>query len=247
MDFAISSAQLSVEEGAKSQLMQVLSFNDAPTLTNPQLGYLPGCMTHTPCADAAGAPLEYSVFSTDPLATSFGQYWRYEGSTDPLLITGFALEDVDLDEACFFDSTSMGSAQPFVETPEAAYFCGTLNLNVAASIGAIALNTVDGLTFYSNQRSNLGSVGTKTATASALASITYRVETPEILAAGTSRILSSNTQYVGAPEEFVLLSLQDQGLTGYCPSRPLIHRMACTHACIHSLGRRRMRAARHAR
>ncbi len=62
--------------------MQALFFNDAPKLTTPQpqQGHLAGCATHTPCqcADAAGAPLEYAVLSTNPLATSFRQYWRYE-------------------------------------------------------------------------------------------------------------------------------------------------------------------------
>lgn len=217
IDYTVSSAALAVVGGSYSQLMEVLPFNDPPTITNPQAGYRAGCITKTPCVDASGAPLEYAVFSSDPTALSFGQYWRYEGSTEALLITGFQIDDVDLDEGCFFDSTSTASAQPFVDNPQAAYFCGTLNLNVLANIGAITLNTVDGLTFYSNARSLVGSVGTKAATAIALASISYRVETPEIAAAGTSQVLRDNTQYVGAPEEFVTVSLQDQGLTGAGP------------------------------
>ena len=194
--------------------MMVLAYNNAPTITDPQAGYVAGCITQTPCVNSAGQLLEYAVISTDPTILDYGQYWRYEGSTDALLITGFQINDVDMDEGCYFDSTSVGTAQPFVDDPQTAYYCGTLNLNVMANIGAIALNTVDGLTFYSNDRSLIGSVGSKLDTAASLASISYRVETPEIADSGTSTVLLVNTQYIGAPEEYIFISLQDQGLTG---------------------------------
>jgi hypothetical protein len=228
VDFTVTSvsATLTIAGGAKSQLIHVLPFNDPPVITNPQAGYRAGCITQTPCVDAAGNRLHYAVFSTNPPDLFFGQYWRYEGSADPLIITGFALDDPDIDEECYFDSRSLGTAQPFVDDPATAYLCGTLNLNVRAAIGSITLNTVDGLTFYSNARSLVGTIGGKAATASALASVTYRVETPEIVISGTSKVLSVNTQFVGAPEEYIILALQDQGLTGPrhhafpCPATP---------------------------
>ncbi len=78
----------------------------------PAAGLPPtGCATHTPCADASGAPHNRALPSAGPLATSFGQHWRHEGRSPGallIMIVDFAIEDVG-DEACYFDSTYFGA------------------------------------------------------------------------------------------------------------------------------------------
>ena len=216
VDFLINSldTDIIVNPNNYSQLMHVIPTNDPPTLTNPQVGYKQGCISKTPCIDNVGNALPYSVFSNDIDKNFYGQYWRYEGSTDPILITGFHLDDPDVDENCYFDSTSVLAASNFVKDPTGSYFCGTMNIYVRAAIGAIFLNTVDNLAVYVNKRSAIGVVSVKTILQNSLASISYQVETPEIVAAGSSTVLTLNTQHVGAAPEYVLISLQDQGLTG---------------------------------
>eukprot|EP00961_Rhodomonas_salina_P146324 1969626-Rhodomonas_salina.1 len=70
-----------------TQLIDVLAVNDPPRITDPQEGYIRGCLTSTPCGT------EFSKYAREDVEGEredfyFGQYWRREGSFEEVLIKG---------------------------------------------------------------------------------------------------------------------------------------------------------------
>jgi hypothetical protein len=189
-----------------TQQVWVVPVNDAPAITDPQEGYLPGCITSTPCVDNP-----YSIFETNGPNYHFGQYWRWEGTSDPVMIKGLSISDPDLDEGCIFET-----AKPckFLVDPAKAYYCGKVDFNARVLIGTIALNTIDDLEFYDNSGSAKGFTSQLRYVSQAIKSVTYRVDTPENVARGQSAVSNLNTQYEGAPSEYLFIRLSDQGSTG---------------------------------
>ena len=185
--------------------------NDAPQFADPQEGYKDGCITRTPCVYPDGSVNPYSIFVTEGPDYYFGQYWRWEGTSDPISITGIEVKDSDVDEICIFEQLKPCK---FIEDPVKAYSCGKMDFNARVLIGAIDLNTIDDLGFYENSRSAKGFTAQERFLSQAIKSIRYRVDTPESIASGLSLVTDVNTQYKGSPEEFLYLRLSDQGLTG---------------------------------
>jgi len=153
----------------------------------------------------------YSVFETKGPDYYFGQFWRWEGTSDPISITGIGVSDPDVDENCIFDSLKPCK---FFEDPIKAYRCGNLDFNARVLIGAIGLNTADDLRFYENSRSAKGFTAQERFLTQAIRAIRYRVDTPENIASGLSVVSELNTQYKDSPQEFLFLRVSDQGLTG---------------------------------
>ena len=194
-----------------AQQVWVVPVNDRPVISDPQEGYLAGCITRTPCVDNA-----YSVFQNTGPDYYFGQYWRWEGTSDPMMMTGFGIKDADIDEGCIFDPLKPCRS---IQDPGKAYRCGKFDFNARVLIGSITLNTIDDLAFYEDSRSAKGFTAEDRFLSQAIRSITYRVDSPENVASGQSlvanvNVANVNTQYRGAAEEYLYLRLSDQGLTG---------------------------------
>lgn len=179
----------------------MLSENDPPLLTDPQEGYIKGCTTQTPCGTL------FSTYVSDGPDFYFGQFWRWEALSDPLVIRGLKPSDPDADEQCLFSSSKPCN---FLLDPASAYQCGRLDLKARALIGAISLNTRDDLSFYEQERSSLGFTAQVRYISAAVQGIFYRVDTADTIATGQSRVLDVNTQHVGSPQEFILIRLSDQ-------------------------------------
>jgi hypothetical protein len=187
-----------------SQLIHVIPRNNAPTVTDPQQGYVPGCITSPPCNT------KFTIIEKEGPNYHFGQFWRWEGSSDPLMIPGINIDDGDVDEGCLFQEQK---ASLFKSDP-LAYKCGKLDFNVRTALGTVALNMRDDLGFYDDQRSSIGFTATVRGMRSAVRALYYRVDSPDLIASKKSTVLQVNTQYIGAPEEFIFIRIADQGLTG---------------------------------
>ena len=87
-------------------------------------------------------------------------------------------------------------------------------MNARVLIGTIDLNTRDDLGFYDQQASAKGFTSQSRFVSQAIESIVYRVDTPEKVASGKSLVATKNTQFQGAPQEYLFLRLSDQGATG---------------------------------
>jgi hypothetical protein len=188
-----------------SQIIHVIPKNNAPTVTDPQVGYVRGCITSTPCNT------KFTIIENEGYNYHYGQYWRWEGSSDPLMISGINIDDPDVDENCLYNEQNPTT---FLETPNLAYRCGRLDFNVRTAIGTVALNMRDNLFFYADERSAIGFTATVKEVKSAVRALYYRVDTPDRIASGISQVLQTNTQYVGAKEEFIFIRIADQGLVG---------------------------------
>lgn len=193
-----------------SQQVWVLPVNQNPKISDPQEGYLDGCKTRTPCV-VDGKPKMFSLFETSGPNFYFGQYWRWEASYDPLTISQIATSDVDVDEFCIFEQLSPCK---FLGDPAKYYRCGKMDFNARVLLGTIELNSIDDLAFYTNTRSAKGFAAVTRYMDQATKAFTYRVESSERILSGQSNVMTANTQYDGAQEEFLLIRVSDQGNFG---------------------------------
>ena len=205
--------EVSIGDGNVATFLQqvwVVPVNNRPVVVDPQEGHLAGCLTSPALCNT-----EYGVFE-NPRGVNyyFGQYWRWEGTSDPLLITGLAVDDVDLDEDCGFDAISPCK---YFDDPVTSYKCGKMDVTVRAQIGTINLNSrtigdANDLKFHTDEPKAKGFTSVTRFMSQAIGTITYRVDTPENVVSGTSEVIYKNTQYENADEEYLQIDLSDQGL-----------------------------------
>jgi len=188
-----------------TQLIHVIAKNDAPVVTDPQDGYKRGCITQPPC------DTQYSIIETSGPNYHFGQYWQWEGRSEPLVFRGIQVSDVDVDELCLFDDQKPAL---YISSPLEAFYCGRLDFNARALIGVITLNTRDDLSFYDTSKSSVGFTADSKFLQAAVRAVKYQIDMPEIIDSGLSLVATVNTQYTGATEEFVYIVVSDQGLSG---------------------------------
>jgi len=126
----------------------------------------------------------------------FGQFFSYEDTSAAVQIGGVQIEDIDVKESCTFIN------------PE----CAKIDVSVRAARGSVALNTRSRLSFYENTREAQGFTAFITPSNAAVKVVFYRVELLENIGPD-SIILDYNTQHSGN-QEFVTVTVSDQGLTG---------------------------------
>eukprot|EP00960_Hanusia_phi_P055119 762879-Hanusia_phi.AAC.1 len=187
-----------------SQLIWVIPINNPPTITDPQVGYLPGCISSPPCNT------NFSKFVLDGPQYYFGQYWLWEGSTKQLVLTGIEIDDPDIDEGCFFQDSEPCN---WIDNPN-LYFCGTMKLELSANIGRVLLNSRDGLTFLEDSPSRIVVTGLKSHIADAIREVLYRIDTVINMISGSSKYLFQNSQHLGSSPDFLQVVLNDQGNFG---------------------------------
>ena len=187
------------------QLIEVFSKNDPPRLSDPQQGYLRGCITKTPCGNV------FSSYETDGPNFYFGQFWVWEGSLQQLAISGLEASDPDVDERCLFSSSK---PCPFLLDPVQAFRCGNLDFSVISQVGKLALNTRDDISLYRMEDSALGLLARERHLSTAIRVLYYFVDHSDAINSGVSKALFSNTQHVGAKDEYLFIRLSDQGFTG---------------------------------
>jgi hypothetical protein len=179
----------------------VFSTNDPPRLSDPQQGYLRGCITKTPCGNV------FSSYETDGPNFYFGQFWVWEGSLQQLAISGLEASDPDVDERCLFSSSK---PCPFLLDPVKAFRCGNLDFGVISQVGKLALNTRDDISLYRMEDSALGLLAPERHLSTAIRVLYYFVDYSDAIDSGASKVLFSNTQHAGAKDEYLFIRLSDQ-------------------------------------
>ena len=155
------------------------------------------CTPEPRCSAGSAYPLP-ATKSLKTLEYYFGQYWRYEDRGESLAIPGIQIDDRDLTEACTY-------TRPY---------CASLDVRVRAQQGTLLLNRRQGLAIYTSEANALEWSSTEEEANLALKVLLYQTELPALLGKDSTR-LNKNSQVEGGREEFIVVSAQDQGFTGF--------------------------------
>jgi hypothetical protein len=138
-------------------------------------------------------------FVPNPVAleADFGQYWMYEGSPLSVRIPGTVLNEIDQFEGC----------------PRTGSCSRPLDVTVRSLRGVVNLNTRTGISFYAVSRTSSGFLGEVSDVQNAVRVLFYQLETSP-----DQRVNQYfNTQSRNL-EEFILLTISDQGFSGLDPA-----------------------------
>ena len=185
------------------------------------------CEPEPECSAGSAFPLP-PTYPLKILEYYFGQYWRYEDRSEPLALPGIEILDVDLYEGCSYERPA----------------CSTMDVTARAQKGTILLNRRQNIDIYKEARNALAWVSNQENANLALRVLLYQTELVRLLspAPGVIREWESkccsdpawaaraccglphprqsvvhnfNSQIVGGADEFIVVSAQDQGFTGF--------------------------------
>lgn len=155
------------------------------------------CVPEPECSAGSAFPLP-ATFPLKILEYYFGQFWRYEDRAESLAVPGIKISDTDLYEGC----------------PYSRPYCSTMDVTARAQKGTILLNRRQNIAIYKEVRNTLAWSSTEENANLALKVLLYQTELPSLLGP-TSTVLNFNSQVQGGTDEFLVVSAQDQGFTGF--------------------------------
>jgi hypothetical protein len=155
------------------------------------------CDPEPECSAGSAFPLP-KTDSLLPLEYYFGQFWRYEDRSEPLAIAGLIISDLDISESCSYLNP----------------YCNSLDVSVKAFQGTILLNHRQTIDLYQKLPNFLAWSSTEPSANLALKVVLYQTELQAFMGPA-SKALNYNSQVDGGRPEFVTVSANDQGFTGF--------------------------------
>jgi len=155
------------------------------------------CEPEPECSAGSAFPLP-ATYPLNVLEYYFGQYWRYEDRAESLSIGGIQIYDIDVTETCTY-------ARPY---------CTLLDVQARAQQGSLQLNRRQNIAVYMEKRNALAWSSSQENANMAIKVLLYQTELPALLGPESSA-LNYNSQVLGGRDEFVVVSAQDQGFTGF--------------------------------